>query len=256
MKRGYWVITERNTNGKTIFSKYKQGSDIQYKIITLDNHHSFVDKSWLIQNRNSINNMGITQKGQLYVKNELESYIYSWYRYYYDPNKSERQIWKSVISKILDELNLKDFDGLKSRGFDGLVIKNAPIGMKKNQILKEEVVVFYPNQITFREDLRFKKISKRTKMRDNQGNLKTYFHITDKKFDSFDMNYIGTGYGACYGDGFYFSSEIIQEYLKTNSVILWVYLDILYPYIINDLNNDEEVIKFLKVCGVNSKNIG
>lgn len=47
---------------------------------------------------------------------------------------------------------------------------------------------------------------KRSKVRDEKGNLLTVYHGTDYEFDSFDSSYTGKGNDA-YGSGFYFSND-------------------------------------------------
>ena len=76
------------------------------------------------------------------------------------------------------------------------------------------------------------------------GKPRVCYHATNEVFDSFDISRVGEGGGSSYGNGFYFSSEPIEEYGK----IMEVFLDVRKPYVIENVNDFGEVLEFLKTC--------
>lgn len=97
-----------------------------------------------------------------------------------------------------------------------------------------------------------------TKVVDEQGKLKPVYHGTDAEFTIFDKELSGSGFGNSFGNGFYFSNVPIKEYSKTiantSTRVIEAYLNIKNPYVIEHINNLEEVKQFLAACGVKHLN--
>ena len=173
-----------------------------------------------------------------------------------------------TISKVLREFELEDLQGLKNKGYDSIIIKNAPVGIRQKRLINREIIVFKPSQIKSiynykpkRTDSLFdgfeikenvcmiteeqEKFFRYSKIKKPQnGKPKVCYHATNEVFDSFDISRVGEGGGSSYGNGFYFSSEPIEEYGK----VMEVFLDARKPYVIENVNDFGEVLEFLKIC--------
>ena len=208
-------------------------------------------------------NLGVKADKRFYVKNKPELVIWDYWCYY----KGEKEQGKMTISKVLKEYDLEDLNGLKQKGYDGIVIRNAPIGIKEKKIIQKEIVVFKPSQIKSVYNLKPKntdslfdgfmkkengcsiteeqeKYFRYSKIKGQTGKPIVCYHSTNETFDSFDLSHVGEGGGSSYGNGFYFSSEPIEEYGK----VMEVFLDVRKPYIIENINDFGEVLYFLLTC--------
>lgn len=148
----------------------------------------------------------------------------------------EVQIWhdfygnnKGAISKILDEYgaSLRDFKRFCRKGYDSLIVYNAPVGIENKITIPREIVVFDTSIIEIVPN-------------GTTGNDIAY-HNTTATFDKFSLDYVGTCHGACYGEGIYFSSEPVLEYGRT----ITARLHIKKAYEIKDLNNIREVHQYV-----------
>ena len=260
----YRLKTIFNEKDKEVFDKVRNNKEYLFILESLNNNVSFVTKEEVIKKKKKIVNVSVSSNGRLYVKNCLENKVFSWWKYY----GNSSIVGKQVIGRMLDEEGQMNLYNLKKKGIDGIIIKNAPVGMQNIQFLSEEYVAFYPNQIKsvynrkpkldnqIFEEKEIKKVQslskeqieffRKTTIKDRNG-LKLCFHSTNNSFNEFNLDLVGTGHGASYGEGFYFSSEPILEYGN----IIEVYLNIERPYIIRNINDFYEVVEFLKKCGIN-----
>ena len=260
----YKLRTVYNEKGVEVLLKRKYNNKYVYEIQDYKGIVYKVDKDWLLFHKDAIVNLGVKADKRFYVKNKPELVIWDYWCYY----KGEKEQGKMTISKVLKEYDLEDLNGLKQKGYDGIVIRNAPIGIKDKKIIQKEIVVFKPSQIKAVYNWKPKKTDsisdgyspsskkiklltqeqldyfKKTKILDDYGGLEVCYHSTNETFDSFDLSHVGEGGGNSYGNGFYFSSEPIEEYGK----VMEVFLDVRKPYIIENINDFDDVLHFLLLC--------
>ena len=260
----YCLLTEYNENGRKVIAKKKIKGNTMYEIFDFKGIRYSVDKEWLLFHQNSIVNLGIKSDNRFYVKNDFTAEVWNYWQY----NRGYDTQGKMTISKVLREFELEDLQGLKNKGYDSIIIKNAPVGIRQKRLISREIIVFKPSQIKSiynykpkRTDSLFdgfqvkenvcmiteeqEKYFRYSKIKKSQnGKPKVCYHATNEVFDSFDISRVGEGGGSSYGNGFYFSSEPIEEYGK----VMEVFLDARKPYVIENVNDFGEVLEFLKVC--------
>ena len=260
----YCLLTEYNENGRKVIVKKKIKGNTMYEIFDFKGIRYSVDKEWLLFHQNSIVNLGIKTDNRFYVKNDFTAEVWNFWQY----NRGYDTQGKMTISKVLREFELEDLQGLKNKGYDSIIIKNAPVGIRQKRLISREIIVFKPSQIKSiynykpkRTDSLFdgfeikenvcmiteeqEKYFRYSKIKKPQnGKPKVCYHATNEVFDSFDISRVGEGGGSSYGNGFYFSSEPIEEYGK----VMEVFLDARKPYVIENVNDFGEVLEFLKVC--------
>lgn len=259
----YKLRTIYNEKGVEVLLKRKYNNKYIYEIQDYQGIVYKVDKDWLLFHKDSIVNLGVKADKRFYVKSRPESVIWNYWCYY----KGEKEQGKMTISKVLREYNLENLKGLKQKGYDGIVIRNAPVGIKEKRIIQKEIVVFKPSQIKSVYNLKPKntdslfdgfmkkengcsiteeqeKYFRYSKIKGQNGKPIVCYHSTNETFDSFDLSHVGEGGGSSYGNGFYFSSEPIEEYGK----VMEVFLDVRKPYIIENINDFGEVLYFLLTC--------
>ncbi len=249
---------------REVFNKKKIGDSYYYEVENLNGKQEYCNKEWILKNSYTIVNLTVTKDGKMRVKNTPANIIWNYWEYF----RGEQTQGKMTISKVLREYGLEDLQYLKEKGYDSIIIRNAPVGIKEKIIIGREIIVFKPSQIKSIYNLEPKKSDsifdgfkpkpnvimpltpnqqeyfKYTKIRKSNGGLKVCYHSTTADFDSFDLSHIGEGGGSSYGNGFYFSTEPIEEYGK----IMEVFLDVRKPYEIENVNNFSEVLKFLLIC--------
>lgn len=259
----YRLVTKYNDKGSEIISKKKTIQGFVYGIEDFQGIVYTVDKNWLLFHQKSIVNLGVKSDNRLFVKNDFITEVWNYWQY----NKGYDTQGKMTISKVLREFELEDLNGLKEKGYDGIIIKNAPVGIKEKRLIKQEIIVFKPSQIKSVYNYNPKKTDSLTdgfkqkdsvyliteeqqkyfrysKIKGQNGKPAVCYHATNEIFDSFDINRVGEGGGSSYGKGFYFSSEPIEEYGK----VIEVFLNVRKPYIIESVNDFNEVLRFLKMC--------
>ena len=259
----YKVRTEYNDNGSEVLLKRKTGKGFSYDIEDYQGIVYTVDKDWLLYHQKSIVNLGVKSDNKLFVKNDFTSEVWNYWQY----NRGYDTQGKMTISKVLREFELEDLQGLKNKGYDSIIIKNAPVGIRQKRLISREIIVFKPSQIKSiynykpkRTDSLFdgfstkdgvyliteeqQKYFRYTKIKGNHGKPIVCYHATNEVFDSFDISRVGEGGGSSYGNGFYFSSEPIEEYGK----VMEVFLDVRKPYVIENVNDFGDVLDFLRTC--------
>lgn len=264
----YMLKTTCNVRGTEVFSKSKEGNTVVYEVIDRQGKWHYVPREWVLGHKHEIVNLGVTSNERFYVTNSTLTWVWTYFYLYYGGDG------KASINRALYACDLNSLNELKKRGYDGIIINNAPIGnafSPNRRIIQQEIIAFYPNQIKSIDNkypttspsiyekkqlLNGKKQNrglseeqkvyfKDSKIRNKNGSLMICYHCTEQQFDAFDITLVGSGHGACYGDGFYFSSEPIPEYGRT----IKVYLNIKKPYVINNVNDFNEELNFLKTCG-------
>lgn len=261
----YRIRTTYNKDKYTeIFAKKKIGDTYYYEVEDLNGKSEYCNRSWVLQNSHSFINLTVTKDGKMRVKNTPANTIWNYWTYF----QGEQTQGKMTISKVLREYGLEDLQYLKEKGYDSIVIRNAPVGIKEKIIIGREIIVFKPSQIKSIYNLNPQKSDsifdgfkpkpnvvmpftpaqleyfRFTKVRKASGQLKVCYHSTTADFDTFDMSHVGEGGGSSYGNGFYFSTEPIEEYGKVMEVLL----DVRKPYEIENINNFSEVLRFLLTC--------
>ena len=259
----YCLMTEYNERGTKVIAKKKINGVFKYEVFDFKGVRYSVDKEWLLFHQKSIVNLGVKSDNRLYVKDDFVSDVWNFWKY----NGGYTIQGKMTISKVLREYGLEDLENLKNSGYDGIIIRNAPVGIKEKKIIKEEIIVFKPFQIKSiynykpkRTDNLFdgykkkdgiyliteeqEKYFRNSKIKGKNGKPIVCYHATNEVFDSFDISRVGEGGGSSYGNGFYFSTEPIEEYGK----IMEVFLDVHKPYVIENVNDFGEVLEFLKIC--------
>lgn len=101
---------------------------------------------------------------------------------------------------------------------------------------------------------------RKSKIKDNNGNLMVCYHGTDKDFDEFDKNKIGanTNNKGLLGSGFYFtqSKELGDYYAKFNNneaKTKEVYLNITKPFMWNKYKTEEDIEKLKQELGLSDE---
>lgn len=225
-----------------------------------------VTREWIQHNKDSIVNVLVKSDGRIQYKGTIEEDVFNFWRFYW----GNESTGKSTISKVLEERYLTNLEGLKKKGYDGVIIRNAPVGIESRLVLKYEILAFYPEQIKSiynkkplntadiydNSVVKSKKVTaaqklffKDSKIKDKDGNLLVCYHSTSENFSTFSLDYLDTGHGSCFGAGFYFSSEPIVEYGR----VMKVFLNITNPYIIENVYDFEDVLKYIKACYIRKK---
>lgn len=263
-------ITKTN-KGNIVFTKANtKNGPLYYLFDTNGIYMGEITKEKILQMRDKIVNLTVTSDNRLIYKkedknNKTEEIVKDWFNYYGPDGKA-------IINRVLREYEKSDLKELKKYGYDGIIVKNAPVGIKDKRTIQLEVIVFESNQIKYIynhkptdspniydgccKDITVGEINaiynaqkeyfKNSKILDKQGRLKVMHHCTNADFEIFEKKCIGEGFGSSYGEGFYFSSEVLSEYGKD----IPVYLNVTKPYVINNVNNLREIIAFLYTCGV------
>lgn len=80
-----------------------------------------------------------------------------------------------------------------------------------------------------------------SKCRDEDGSLYLVYRASNKEYDAFDKERIGTGAGSIYGKGFYFSCD--RESVKIyGNLIKEYYLNIKNPYRYEEVNEEADAL--------------
>jgi hypothetical protein len=80
-----------------------------------------------------------------------------------------------------------------------------------------------------------------SKCRDEDGSLYLVYQASNKEYDAFDKERIGTGAGSIYGKGFYFSCD--RESVKIyGNLIKEYYLNIKNPYRYEEVNEEADAL--------------
>lgn len=258
--KGNVVFTKANTKYGTLYYLYDSDGIFMGE----------VTKDKVLKMRDKISNLTVTSDNRLIYKkenknNKTEEIVKDWLNYYGPDGKA-------IINRVLREYEKDDLRELRKQGYDGIIVRNAPVGIKDKKNIQLEVIVFESNQIKYiynykptdspniyegcRKDITEGEINaiykgqqeyfKNSKILDKQGRLKVMHHCTNAEFEVFEKKCIGEGFGSSYGQGFYFSSEVLNEYGKD----IPVYLNVKKPYIINNVNSMKDVIAYLYTCGI------
>lgn len=137
---------------------------------------------------------------------------------------------KGAIGKIFKENGLDGSNTMPvfvQNGYDAVVIMNTEVGIKEKKILPYEVLITEPEQIKI--------------LQDAEKSDRELYHFTTETFDKFSKDMIGTGMGASFGPGFYFSPVDIPEYGQK----MRVELNVKNPYVIKDLNDLQEIYNYV-----------
>lgn len=256
------LLVEQNENGHYSVVKKNTKNGLRYGIQSnKTNEVFFVRREWIYANYFTIENLKIGKDGKILYSegyDNVKDLVDCWWKFYSGNGKN-------TISKILEDLDIElaidVVKVLQNKGYDGIIVKNVTVGIQEKKKIDAEYIVFEPNQIKAVKNRKPKKSDdvydeytegkaitqseyfSKSKIRDSVGRLLVCYHNTTHDFTVFDKNKIGCGGGYSIGKGFYFGSEPILEYGKT----MEVYLNITKPYIIKDINDKEEVLKFIKV---------
>ena len=246
------------------FLKQKIGNIYYYEVDDINGKKELWQRDEILKNSYAFINLTVTKDGKMRVKNTPANAIWGYWEYF----RGEKTQGKMTISKILRDFGLEDLEHLRAKGYDSIIIRNAPVGIKEKRTIGREIIVFKPSQIKSVYNLEPKKSDsvfdgfkpkpnvvmpftpaqleyfRFTKVRKASGQLKVCYHSTTADFDTFDMSHVGEGGGSSYGNGFYFSTEPIEEYGKVMEVLL----DVRKPYEIENINNFSEVLRFLLTC--------
>lgn len=259
----FFRICTELTDYTEILKRKKVGTRYFYLVENLNGQKEWMTKSWVLNNSEFIVNLLITKDGKLRANRNCANSIWNYWTYF----QGEQTQGKMTISKVLREYGVENLKYLKEKGYDGIIIKNAPVGIKDKRIINREIIVFNPFQIKSIYNYKPKRTDslydgfkdnrdgyliteeqldyfKNTKIKGKNGKPIVCYHATNEIFDSFDLTHVGEGGGSSYGDGFYFSTEPIEEYGK----VMEVFLDIHKPYEINNVNDFKEVLQFLLIC--------
>lgn len=253
-------MTKYNENGSVSLISEKKNSKVYYRVFNSKTEQiKLIESQWLRDHKLEFLNVSITSKGIIKHKKDISEMILNYWNYYTGYSTQG----KMTISKVLNETDTFDLLGLRRKKYDGIVIYDAPVGIKEQKIIKYEFIAFYPDQIKDVNNImpmvdkdiygvrklienselsNFQEIYfRRSVVRNKLGELMPCYHCTNAKFDSFNDDYVGMGGGASYGKGFYFSSEPLKEYGN----VMTVYLKICSPYVIKNVNSFDEVLHFL-----------
>lgn len=223
----YIIQTKYTNSGQCRLDKIQHNlKDCYIAFNTEDALTYLVEKSWLLKNCSNILNISVVGD-KIYHKKHISECVLSYWNYYSGDNQG-----KNTISRVLREYELESLQGLKKCGYDSVIIYDAVVGMTKKKIIDREILVFDESKIHIVTDTQ------------DVCNLLICYHNTNSDFKKFDKSFIGSGYGTSYGNGFYFSSEPIQEYGKTITVTL----DIKKPYKIENVRSFDEVLKYIMAC--------
>lgn len=264
-------ITKTN-KGNIVFTKANTKYGALYYLYDSDGiFMGEVTKERILKMRDKISNLTVTSDNRLIYKKEdknlenLNQIVKDWTNYYGPDGKA-------IINRVLREYEKDDLSELKKQGYDGIVVRNAPVGIKDKKTISLEIIVFESNQIKYiynhkptenpniyegcKKDIVVGEINaiykeqkeyfKDSKILDKQGRLLVMHHCSNAEFEVFEKSHIGEGFGSSYGQGFYFSSEVLSEYGKD----IPVYLNVKKPYIINDVNNMKDITAYLYTCGI------